>query len=91
MQYLPRIVDRELQERLQQSGAVLITGPKACGKIETARQIAKSEVRIDTDPSVPLVMQSDPNLLLKGEAPRLIDEWQEQPQIWTPELASCLP
>ncbi|MDR1082631.1 MAG: DUF4143 domain-containing protein [Coriobacteriales bacterium] len=82
MKYLPRIVDYELQERLQQSGAVLVTGPKACGKTETARQIAESEVRIDTDPSVSIAMQSDPNLLLKGKTPRLIDEWQEQPQIW---------
>jgi predicted AAA+ superfamily ATPase len=82
MKYLPRIVDHELQERLQQSGAVLVTGPKACGKTETARQIAGSEVRIDTDPSVPIVMQSDPKLLLKGKTPRLIDEWQEQPQLW---------
>jgi len=80
--YKPRIVDVELLENLARQGAVLIEGPKACGKTETARRVAKSEIRIDVDPTVPAAMQTDPAVLLRGEVPRLIDEWQEQPQIW---------
>ena len=53
--YRPRFADDELAGRLQRSGAVLIDGPKACGKTETARRRAASEVRLDVDPSVPLM------------------------------------
>ncbi|NCD17801.1 MAG: ATP-binding protein [Actinobacteria bacterium] len=80
--YRPRFADDELAGRLQRSGAVLIDGPKACGKTETARRRAASEVRLDVDPSVPLAMETDPSLLLAGDAPRLLDEWQEQPALW---------
>jgi predicted AAA+ superfamily ATPase len=59
-----------------------MSGPKACGKTESARQVAKSEIRIDIDPTVELAMQTDPSILLIGDTPRLIDEWQEQPLIW---------
>jgi len=82
MKYLPRIVDQELQQRLRRSGAVLVSGPKACGKTESARQVAKSEVRIDEYPMVKTALDADPELLLAGETPRLIDEWQEEPRIW---------
>jgi MoxR-like ATPase len=50
MDYKPRIVDQELQDRLHYAGAVVVIGPKACGKTETARQVARSEVRIDIGP-----------------------------------------
>jgi predicted AAA+ superfamily ATPase len=82
MEYKSRIIDCELQEALESFGAVLITGPKACGKTESARRVALSEIRVDTEPAVPMIMQTDPELLLRGKTPRLIDEWQEQQQIW---------
>jgi len=80
--YRARFADAELAARLRRSGAVLIEGPKACGKTETARRQAASEVRLDVDPSVRLAMDVDPMLLLAGQTPRLLDEWQEQPALW---------
>ncbi len=80
--YIPRIIDQELKESLEAAGAVLIRGPKACGKSETARQQAKSTLQVDTDPQVPNLMAVDPDALLLGETPRLIDEWQFQPRLW---------
>jgi len=80
--YIKRFTDKALQNRLKESGAVLITGPKSCGKTETAAQIAKSLVRLDTDIEMRSLMEIDPKAVLSGSAPRLIDEWQEYPQIW---------
>ena len=82
MVYLNRITDTELQRKLQAAGAVLIRGAKACGKTESAKQFAKSILEVDTDPQVPLLMDTSPNRLLIGNTPRLIDEWQEQPNLW---------
>jgi len=80
--YLPRVVDAELFLSLASVGAVLIEGPKACGKTETARQAARSEVRLDVDPRARSAAAIDPSLILDGETPRLIDEWQREPAIW---------
>ena len=80
--YRPRIADHELTERLAAAGAVVIEGPRVCGKTTTARQSAASEVLMDADPAVPQTMAVDPRLLLEGPTPRLIDEWQAQPDIW---------
>jgi predicted AAA+ superfamily ATPase len=80
--YLPRIVDRELASRLAATGAVVIEGPKACGKTATARQIAASEVLLDVDVGAREAAAIDPRLVLDGEAPRLLDEWQLEPAIW---------
>lgn len=82
MPYLPRIVDAELRRRLSANGAVLIEGPKACGKTQTARQQAGSEVLLDIDPQARQAGEVDPSLLLDGATPRLIDEWQIAPAIW---------
>lgn len=82
MTYIPRISDAELQRKLKASGAVLIRGPKACGKTESAKQFANSILEVDTDPQVPLLMDTSPNRLLLGNTPRLVDEWQEQPGLW---------
>ncbi|MCL2115033.1 MAG: DUF4143 domain-containing protein [Methanobrevibacter sp.] len=82
MLYVNRISDKELKRKLGVSGAVLIRGPKACGKTESAKQFAKSILNIDQDEQVPLLMETSPKRLLIGETPRLIDEWQEQPKIW---------
>jgi len=80
--YRPRIVDRELTELLASMGGVVIEGPKASGKTETARQIAASEVRLDVDPSALQAASVDPSLLLGGTVPRLLDEWQLAPTLF---------
>lgn len=82
MIYKQRISDRELQRKLNSSGAVLIRGAKACGKTESAKQIAKSILNVDTDDQVQALLDIAPNRLLYGETPRLIDEWQTQPKLW---------
>lgn len=82
MIYRERISDRELQRKLNSSGAVLIRGAKACGKTESAKQIAKSILNVDTDEQVQAIINVAPKRLLLGETPRLIDEWQAQPKLW---------
>jgi predicted AAA+ superfamily ATPase len=68
--------------KLIASGAVLIRGAKACGKTESAKQIAKSVLNVDRDENVPALINMAPKRLLLGETPRLIDEWQAQPKLW---------
>jgi predicted AAA+ superfamily ATPase len=80
--YIPRIIDKELRQKLRVSGAVLIKGAKATGKTETARQCAGSEARIDVDPDIREKMGIDPGLILRGKNPRLLDEWQLEPALW---------
>lgn len=82
MSYIKRIIEEDLKEKLSASGAVLIKGPKSCGKTATANQFAKSVLEMDRDKQVPVIMATNPKLLLVGDTPRLIDEWQEQPEIW---------
>ena len=80
--YLKRFTDQILQNRLRNAGAVLVQGAKGCGKTETAAQISKSAARLDIDDDVRIRMELDPKSVLAGPVPRLIDEWQEYPQIW---------
>ncbi|WP_024286143.1 ATP-binding protein [Cellulomonas sp. KRMCY2] len=82
MEYRPRLVDAELTRLLAAVGAVVIEGPRACGKTETARRVAASELRVDTDARVAPAMAVDPSLLLDGRPPQLLDEWQVQPELW---------
>jgi len=82
MSYIKRIIEEELIDKLSASGAVLIKGPKSCGKTATAKQFSNSILEIDRDKQVPIIMETNPQLLLVGNTPRLIDEWQEQPEIW---------
>ena len=82
MSYIKRITEEDLLEKLSASGAVLIKGPKSCGKTATAKQFVKSILEMDRDEQVPIIMATKPQLLLLGDTPRLIDEWQEQPEIW---------
>ena len=81
--YFSRISDEELKNKLDASGALLIRGMKACGKTESAKQFVKSIVSFDQDEQVSMLMQTAPQRLLLGETPRLIDEWQEFPKIWS--------
>lgn len=85
MSYLQRTADGVLAERLEAFGAVLIEGPKWCGKTTTAEQMAKSIIRLqDTDKREEYLATaaSKPSLLLQGDTPRLIDEWQDAPVLW---------
>jgi predicted AAA+ superfamily ATPase len=81
-QYRPRILDGELREQLQAAGAVVIEGPKACGKTMTAQQQAASSVLLDIDVGARQALAVDPALVLAGARPRLLDEWQVAPALW---------
>lgn len=84
-EYLPRIADKLLEERLDAKGAILIEGPKWCGKTTTAKQKAKSFISMDLPDMTKQYQQMaelSPSTLLEGETPRLIDEWQIAPNIW---------
>ena len=82
MEYQKRFADATLAERLKSSGAVLIEGPKGCGKTETAKQAAETAIHFDTDRQVKIMMDIDPGNVLLGKTPRLLDEWQTYPEIW---------
>ena len=82
MSYQSRIVEAELRLKLASTGAVVMEGPKACGKTATARQLAKSELLLDVDQNARAIGAIAPELLLDGATPRLIDEWQLEPAIW---------
>lgn len=82
MQYWSRVADQQLVVALQQRGAVLLEGVKACGKTETAARVAGSQVRLDVDPAAQQLARTDPGLLLAGDPPRLLDEWQLAPVVW---------
>ena len=83
--YRPRIVDSALKRKLRGKGAVLIEGPKWCGKTTTAEQVSKSALSVD-DPSTvnanKILSEIDPERLLTGDHPRLLDEWQVAPKLW---------
>ena len=83
--YRKRIVDEILIEKLEGKGAVLIEGPKWCGKTTTAEQIAASILYMDDPEAMEqnIAMASmNPKILLRGKTPRLIDEWQLAPKLW---------
>ena len=83
--YKKRIADNILKRKLEGKGAVLIEGPKWCGKTTTAERIAASVLYLDDPSSMEqnLAMADlNPKMLLKGKTPRLIDEWQLAPKLW---------
>lgn len=85
MKYIKRIVDKEIQEKLSIMGAILIKGPKWCGKTTSAKTVAKSVLEVqnpDLQENYIELANMKPSLLLEGEKPRLIDEWQIIPKIW---------
>ena len=85
MNYLHRTADELLSDLLDAFGAVLIEGPKWCGKTTTAEQLARSVIKMQ-DPDMQeeylITANSKPSLLLQGDTPRLIDEWQDAPVLW---------
>jgi len=83
--YLSRLCDKELAEALQSTGAILIEGAKWCGKTSSASSIANSILYMqepDSATANKALADTKPSLLLKGETPRLIDEWQVAPVLW---------
>ena len=79
--YQPRIIDSQLKRVLSISPAVLIEGPRGCGKTMSAINQAESVVFVD-DPNTQKLLEVDPYYLLDGAQPHLIDEWQLYPQVW---------
>jgi predicted AAA+ superfamily ATPase len=80
--YIERLADAQLADGLERAGAVLIEGPKACGKTATASRQAASILHVDSDPAVAAQVAVDPALALEGPKPRLLDEWQLQQSLW---------
>ena len=80
--YLPRVTDEDLRLDLAALGAVVIEGPRACGKTWSASRVAASQVRLDADPQAAELARLQPQAILEGATPRLIDEWQVVPTIW---------
>ncbi|MBQ6864831.1 MAG: ATP-binding protein [Clostridia bacterium] len=84
-EYKPRIIDKKIEEYLSVFGAVCIEGPKWCGKTWSSSYHSKSEIMIgDPDGNFQnrRLAEMSPSLVLEGETPRLIDEWQEVPSLW---------
>lgn len=83
--YMPRIIDRKIEEYLRIFGAICVEGPKWCGKTWTSSHHSRSRIFIG-DPAGNFqnrqLAEMSPSLILEGETPRLIDEWQEVPPIW---------
>ena len=85
MKYIKRIVDDEIALQLKVAGAIQIKGPKWCGKTTSARQVAKSVLELqnpDLQDNYLELASTKPSLLLEGDKPRLIDEWQLAPKLW---------
>jgi hypothetical protein len=85
VKYLPRVIDNILEEYLEAFGAVLIRGPKWCGKTTTAEQQANSVLRMQDPNNFRAYLDMAnfmPTRLLEGDTPRLIDEWQMAPVLW---------
>lgn len=79
--YYDRLVEKEIERKLRSSGAVLVAGPKFCGKTTTCMKYQKSFVKLNTKQAIAMA-RMDPHGVLEGEKPRLIDEWQKAPDIW---------
>lgn len=85
LDYRPRLADAQLSFKLQTFGATVIVGPKWCGKSTTAKQQAASVMLLqdpDLRESYLETASVKPSLLLKGDRPRLLDEWQDVPSLW---------
>lgn len=85
MEYINRLIDETIKLKMQVTGGVVIKGPKWCGKTTSAKQHAKSVLdlqNINTLEQNKRIAENDISLLLEGEKPRLIDEWQVLPKIW---------
>ncbi|MDD6123570.1 MAG: DUF4143 domain-containing protein [Bacteroidales bacterium] len=83
--YKKRIADQLLSEQLEAAGVVLVQGPKWCGKTTTAQQAARSSIFLDNPATMKanlMLAEANPELILDGKTPRLVDEWQLAPTLW---------
>ena len=80
-EYYKRYIEKTIEKKLKSCGAVVVEGPKFCGKTTTALRYAKSQIRLNTSSSIELAKLETRNVL-RGEKPRVIDEWQTVPDIW---------
>lgn len=81
MTYYSRLVEKEIELKLRTSGAVLVAGPKFCGKTTTCMLYQNSFVKLNTKQAIAMA-RMNPRAMLNGDKPRLIDEWQKAPDIW---------
>ena len=81
MPYFSRLIEKKIERTLKTSGAIVVAVPKYCGKTTTCMLYQKSFVKLNTRQSIELASMN-PSMVLKGEKPRLIDEWQKVPDIW---------
>lgn len=79
--YYQRLIEKEIELKLRTSGAVVVAGPKFCGKTTTCMLYQKSFVKLNTKQAIAMA-RMNPKAVLKGEIPRLIDEWQKAPDVW---------
>ena len=79
--YYERLVEKEIELKLRTSGAIVVAGPKFCGKTTTCMRFQKSFVKLNTRQAIAMA-RMNPKAVLAGENPRLIDEWQKAPDIW---------
>lgn len=81
MKYIKRYAEKDIERALRSSGAVVVVGPKFCGKTTTSMLFQKSFMKLNTNSRIKLA-RLNPKLALEGKNPRLIDEWQTVPEIW---------
>ena len=79
--YYQRLIEKEIEKKLKSSGAIVVAGPKFCGKTTTCMLYQKSFIKLNTKQAITMA-RMNPKAVLNGEAPRLIDEWQTVPDIW---------
>ena len=79
--YYPRLIESKIERTLRTSGAIVVAGPKFCGKTTTCMKYQKSYIKLNTKQSIELASMN-PAMVLNGDKPRLIDEWQKVPDIW---------
>jgi predicted AAA+ superfamily ATPase len=79
--YYNRLLEKEIELKLKTSGAILVAGPKFCGKTTTCMLYQKSFIKLNTKQVIAMA-RINSKAVLKGETPRLIDEWQKAPDIW---------
>ena len=79
--YYERLIEEQIAQKLKTSGAVVVAGPKFCGKTTTCMLYQKSFVKLNTKQAIAMA-RMNPKAVLVGENPRLIDEWQKAPDIW---------
>ena len=87
MIYYTRYIEKSIKAALESSGAVVVAGPKFCGKTTTSKLFAASSYSLDTKAKI-LLAEANPSSILKGNMPRLIDEWQNVPDLWNEARAT---